>query len=141
MLRRGHLSIMEHSIIPRFHDTDMLGHINHASIVTWLEEARRPIFRVFAPDLDSRSWSLIIARLVVNYRKQITYNHDVIVKTSITRPGRSSMTLAHEVWQQEILAADAEVVLVHFDYQSQKSKIIPDAIWEKLALLNLSRPE
>ena len=28
-------------IDPRFKDTDALGHINNASFITWIEEARR----------------------------------------------------------------------------------------------------
>lgn len=55
--------MLELTFHPRFNDTDALGHINNASAASWFEEARRPIFEIFIPDLDPKKWNLILARI------------------------------------------------------------------------------
>lgn len=117
---------------PRFNDTDALGHINNASYVTWFETSRRPIFEMFIPDLDPKRWNLILAKIEVNFIKQGLYQAETEVKTYVASLGNSSFQLAHEVYQNEELVAKGVDVLVHFDYQTQKSSPIPSNIREIL---------
>lgn len=120
------------SITPRFNDTDALGHINNASIVTWFENARRPIFEMFIPDLDPKKWCLIIAKIEVEYLAQTNYRDSVEIQTTAEKIGNSSMTIRHNAFQNGTKVATGSVVMVHFDYQANKSKIIPDDIRQKL---------
>ena len=68
-------------ITPLFNDTDALGHINNATFATWFEEARRPIFQIFVPDLSPSRWNLILARVEIDYLKQSLYEKDVSINT------------------------------------------------------------
>lgn len=120
------------NITPAFNDTDALGHINNASIVTWFENARRPIFEWFVPSLDPKDWCLIIAKLEVEYLAQTTYKDGVEIKTSVEKLGNSSFTLRHDAFQKNTKVATGSVVMVHFDYKAQKSQPIPSDIREKL---------
>lgn len=117
---------------PRFKDTDALGHINNASYATWFEEARRPIFELFIPDLDPKKWSLIIARIEIDYLAQGHYQKPATIHTWVEKVGNSSFTLMQEVLQDGKPICRAKSILVHFDYQSQKSVVIPDDIRKKL---------
>lgn len=117
---------------PRFNDTDALGHINNASIATWFEEARRPIFEYFIPDLDPKKWNLIIARLEIDYLAQGYYQKSVTIKTSVEKIGNSSFVLLQEAFQEGVAISRGKSYLVHFDYSEQKSKAIPESIKEKL---------
>ncbi len=119
-------------ISPRFADTDALGHINNAALITWLEEARRPIFKIFIPDLDPKKWKLILAHFRVDFKAQTYYQKDAEIKTTISKIGNSSFELSQEVWQGETLCATALVIMVHFDYTKNKSASIPKQIKEKL---------
>jgi acyl-CoA thioester hydrolase len=123
---------------PRFNDTDALGHINNASYATWFEEARRPVFEFFIPDLDPKKWSLIIARLEIDYLAQGHYQKEATIKTWVEKIGNSSFVLIQEALQDNIVICRGKSFLVHFDYVTQKSVKIPDSIRKNLESLQLS---
>ena|SRR5688500_11218514 len=107
---------MEYTFKPRFNDTDALGHINNASIATWFEEGRRPIFELFIPDLDPKKWNLIIARIEVDYLAQGYYQKTTTVQTSVEKIGNSSFVLLQEAIQENVVIAKGKAFLVSFDY-------------------------
>jgi len=123
---------MEFTFNPRFNDTDALGHINNASIATWFEEGRRPIFEFFIPDLDPKKWNLIIARIEIDYLAQGYYQKSTTIKTTVEKIGNSSFVLLQEAIQDETVISRGKSFLVSFDYANQKSVSIPDAIRTKL---------
>lgn len=120
--------MLTHTLLPRFVDADGLGHINHANLLSWTEEARRPIFKWFIPDLSPSKWNLIIARVEIDYLAQINHSDEVTIETEVEKVGRSSVTLVHRANQNNILCAQSKCIMVHFDYQLNKSKEIPDKI-------------
>jgi acyl-CoA thioester hydrolase len=114
------------TVTPRFYETDAFGHINNITLAGWFEAARAPIFRMFSPNFDIKSMSLILARIEIDYVAQSHYGHDVELKTWIERIGNSSFVVAHEAWQQDALVAKGKAVQVYFDHHSQKSGPIPE---------------
>ena len=82
-----------HGLLPRFNDTDALGHINNSSFATWFEVARRPLFQVFVPDLDPKKWNLIIARVEIDYLAQTNYQDEVMIETYLEKLGNSSLVI------------------------------------------------
>lgn len=124
--------MIEMKFLPRFNDTDALGHVNNASYSTWFEEARRPVFQFFIPDLDPKKWSLIIARVEIDFVAQGHYQKEVTVKTSLDKIGNSSFVLMQEALQDGTVICRGKSFLVHYDYSTQKSVPIPDSIREKL---------
>lgn len=125
-------------ISPRFAETDALGHINNTVIPVWFEQARRPIFEFFTPDLDPRKWRLIIARIEVDFMAETRFGSEVEIRTYLSHLGNASLKLTHELWQQGVLRAKGMAVLVHYNYQTGKSMAIPDDIRHQLAV-HLSR--
>ncbi len=120
-------------ITPRFSDTDALGHINNTMVPIWFEGARNPIFKLFQPDLSPENWPLILAKIDVEFHKQMYYQDDMQLKTYIGHLGNSSFTVYQEVWQKGQKCASGNAVMVHFDYSSQKSAKIPDPIKAELS--------
>jgi acyl-CoA thioester hydrolase len=106
---------------PRFKDTDALGHINNASYATWFEEARRPIFEIFIPDMDPKKWNLIIARVEIDYLAQGHYQTETTINTMVEKIGNSSFTIIQEAYQDGKIISRGKSFLVHFDYGTQKS--------------------
>lgn len=119
-------------IVPRFSETDALGHINNTVVPTWLEQARTPVFRWFVPDLDPQNWCLIIAKIEVEFRHEILYGQEVRVETYVEEVGNSSFRVGQKIYQQNQLCVQGSSVLVHFDYGTKKSKPIPAPIREKM---------
>lgn len=122
----------EYQFYPRFNDTDALGHINNASVATWFEEARRPVFELFIPDLDPKKWKLIIARVEIDYLAQGQYQSLTTIQTRVEKIGNSSFVLLQEAFQEGKIIARGKTFLVHFNYQTQKSEPIPAAIKSQL---------
>jgi len=125
--------MFHYELRPRFNDTDGLGHINNASVATWFEESRRPIFEIFIPDLDPAKWSLILARIEIDYKRQLHYSRPVKIETGFLKLGNSSMQVLQRAYQDGELGAEGLATMVHFDYQGQTSKKIPDSIRERLS--------
>ncbi|WP_430461733.1 acyl-CoA thioesterase [Thalassolituus sp. LLYu03] len=118
---------------PRFGETDALGHINNTVLPVWFEDARTPLFRLFTPDLNPQDWHLIIAKIEVEFVGELFYGREVEVRTYLSKLGNSSMTIAHEAWQDGRLGARGTAVMVHFDHSAKKSVAIPDAIRAQLS--------
>ena len=120
-------------IEPRFSDTDALGHISNTSFPVWLEESRAELFKIFHPTLDLKTWPLIIARIEIDFLAQSYWGSEVSIKTYISKLGNSSCPVVHEASQNGKLVAKGLAVMIHFDYQSNKSVAIPNEIREQLA--------
>ncbi len=119
-------------INPRFKDTDALGHINNASFITWIEEARRPVFEEFNSELSIEKWNLIIARVEMDFVAQCYYGKKVVINSSIEKIGTSSLIIYHDLLQENTKIAQGKSILVHFDYSKNKSVPIPEEIKQSL---------
>ncbi|MCL9781974.1 acyl-CoA thioesterase [Vibrio sp. S4M6] len=120
------------TIFPRFSDTDALGHINNTAFAIWFEEARLPIFKIFHPTLEVKSWPLIIARIEIDLLAQTYWGKDVEIRTYVEKVGNSSCHLRHEAWQEGNRVAKGLAILIHFDYKTNHSKPIDDGIRQVL---------
>ncbi len=117
----------------RFYETDALQHVSNTVLVGWYEAARMPIFKLFVPDLNLNNWPLILANYQVDFLQQIFMQSPVHIKTWISHIGSSSFKVYQECWQDEELKAKGTTTLVHFNYETKKSKPIPDDIREQLS--------
>jgi len=118
---------------PRFSDTDALGHISNTTLPVWFEQARMPLFRIFHPTLDVKTWPLIIARVEVDFVAQSFWHLPVEVRTGVGKIGNSSFQVIQEAWQDGKQIARGAAVLIHFDYSSEKALAIPDDIRAELS--------
>ena len=124
--------MFKESFMPRFSDTDALGHINNTMLPIWFEGARDAVFRLFIPDLNLNEWPLILAKIDVSFHAQIYYGEQVEIRTYIGRIGGSSFDVYQELWQNEQKCASGTAVMVHFSYQQQRSAKIPENIKTQL---------
>jgi len=120
-------------IQPGFSDTDALGHISNTTLPVWFEQARMPLFKIFHPTLDVKTWPLIIARVEVDYVAQSFWDKPVEIRTGVGRVGNSSFQAVQEAWQDGKLIAKGTAVMIHFDYKTEKSLPIPQDIRSQLA--------
>jgi acyl-CoA thioester hydrolase len=119
-------------VTPKFGDIDGLGHVNNTIIPGWFEQARNQIYRYFNPDLDFKTWNLILVRFEVDFMAQMFFHSDVEIHTSISKIGRSSFEVYQEAWQSEKVCSKGKTVIVYFDYELQKSAPIPNDMLKKL---------
>lgn len=122
-------------ILVRFADVDMMGHLNNAKTVTYLEQGRVAYFQKF-PELDftvphpEQRDSVIVADLKLQYRSPAYMNETLVVLLRTREIRRSSFVIEYEIREEKTgrLVATAETVMVYFDYKAQKSREISDAL-------------
>ena len=107
----------------RFADTDALGHLNNGSYAVYAEVARLEFLGLLA---DARR-SLILARLEVDFRRQVRFGETIEVTTWIERVGTTSVGMRHEVLANGTMAAEVRAVVVKFDYDAQRPTPWTDA--------------
>lgn len=120
-------------IQPRFNETDALGHISNTSFPVWFEEARTPLFQIFHPSLDVKTWPLILAKIEIDFVAQTYWSNPVEIRTYVSKIGNSSCHVIHEAWQNNKMVAKGLAVLIYFDYAANKSVTIPQTIRDQLS--------
>ncbi len=113
----------EKEIEIRWRDLDVYGHVNHVVFLTYLEEARDEWLGRTLGD-PARVWSFVVARVEIDYRRELTLADDVIVaRCGLQQIGTSSIrTREAVVTGAGELAAAAEAVLVARDEGSGTSR-------------------
>lgn len=125
---------------PRWSDMDLFGHVNHAKLVTLLEEARIPLLfeESAAAGLREFANGMVVARLSVRYRAPIVVDGQSIrVGISLAELRHASFTLDYEVHsgqsEADPVAATARTVLAPYDVAGQRPRRLTEAEREFLA--------
>ncbi|MDR2576277.1 MAG: acyl-CoA thioesterase [Treponema sp.] len=115
-------------VTPRFGDLDALLHINNMVPGGWFELARNKIIKIFNPAMEIRRevFPLVLVHTDYDFVGQLYFSHDVEVRTWITKIGTKSFTVYHEAWQQDRLCVKGNAVVVHYDFNTEKSVPIPE---------------
>lgn len=121
-----------YKIQPRFSDTDALGHISNTAFPVWFEEGRTPLFEIYHPTLELKTWPLIIARIELDILAQTYWGEEVEIRTYISKLGTSSCEVTQEAWQKGKIVAKGKAVMIYFDYGNEKSMPIPDEVRQAL---------
>ncbi len=102
-------------------EQDGFGHVNNMHFIRWFESARIAYLTQCEVPLQSTGGGPILAAVSCNYRRQLKYPDVVIVGTRVTKIGRTSLTVEHQLWSQSqnALAADGDSTIVMFDYDNQ----------------------
>ena len=107
----------------RWKDVDAYRHVNNAVYLTYLEECRDEWLEQALGDADG-SWDFVIARVAIDYRRELRLEDDaVVVRCGLDAIGTSSVRTREEVRTVDgVLAAEAEAVLVARDPASGNSR-------------------
>lgn len=131
--------MFEKTIEIRWRDQDAYGHVNNAVYLTYLEEARDEWLERTLGD-DESLWDFVIARVEVDFRRELKQSDDVIVvRCELKEIGRSSIRTREGIRTGDgALSAEAECVLVARDRESGSSRPLTDrerAVFEREAAL------
>jgi len=108
----------------RFSDTDKLGHINNAVYATYAEVGRLTFLREIGVEVAT----VILARLAIDFRRQVRLGEDCVIESRVVGIGNSSFELKQTLYANDELAAEFQAVMVWFDYQRQTPAPIPAAV-------------
>ena len=126
--------VHEHWVQLRWSDPDSYGHVNHARALSLFEDARLAWAAAGPGVAPGEQPSIILARLEVDYLRQLYHRVDerLRVRSWLTRLGRSSLTVRHELVQDDAVAIRSDAVCVVFDAAAGRSRPMTDderAFW------------
>jgi YbgC/YbaW family acyl-CoA thioester hydrolase len=97
-------------------DCDMLGHLNHATMLNFLERAR---WALLEPQQDLRGWAQgevfpVVRHVDINYRAQSLPGENLAIRSGLLKVGRTSYTVKQEARKlhDHSIVAEAEIVFV-----------------------------
>ncbi|GGB72718.1 thioesterase [Deinococcus soli (ex Cha et al. 2016)] len=109
----------------RYGDLDAMGHVNNARYAEFLEVGRMGLSREVGGQADDRS---VLARLEIDYVRDIRQGQEVAVDTLVERVGRTSWTSVALILANGVPCAFARSVQVRVDEQG-----VPRALPEDFA--------
>src|SRR3990172_8607581 len=127
-----------HPVEVRYGDLDPQGHLNNAKYLTYFETARINYFvnlGLFMPGHSFMDIGVILADARVTFHASVEYGMPVKVGVRTSRLGNKSMTVEQNIVHAETgeVLASGQVILVAFDYHTNKSLPIPDVMREKIS--------
>lgn len=124
-------ALMQVPVELRWRDLDAFNHVNNASYLTFLEEARlRWLSTIDGPWFFEDSMP-VLASVNLNYRRPLAWPAKIVVDLVCQRVGGTSLTIAHRIVDADdngILYCDGHVVMVWMNPVAGRSAPLPDAI-------------
>jgi len=122
----------------RFADTDMLGHINNANFLTYMELARMSYFNEVLGDVvDWKKEGIILAKATVDYKRPVFLEDKLFIYIRIDHISSKSFNVQYrfikEQGAEEEVAAEGSTLMVCYDYQLNRSIVMPDAWRQRIA--------
>lgn len=116
----------------RWGDHDAFDHVNNATYLVYLQEARVRWLAAHAPNWDrDASASPVVAAIHANYRRPLRWPADILVQLLCERLGSTSLTIGHRIVDANdpsVLYVDGNVVMVWINPASSKPVALPDAL-------------
>jgi acyl-CoA thioester hydrolase len=108
----------------RYSDLDALGHVNHATFVTYLEHARVGFWGELLAGRPFSEEGFVIARVELDYRKPIQLGDAVRVDLRCPHVGNTSFTLAYKVVRATdgVVLAEGQTVQVMVDAATRRPR-------------------
>ncbi len=106
----------------RYRDLDMMGHVNHAVIVTYFESARAAVMGQFERFPGS---GFVLGDVHVRYLAEIRLGDAVEIGTRVTRIGARSFTLGQGLFVGDRCAATCLGIEVHIDTATRRGAALP----------------
>ena len=116
-----------HKTKTRWKDLDAFQHINNAVFLSYFEDARIALFDRW--NLQPNGKSLIVAKVVVNYYKQLLHPSDFLIGQKVSRVGNTSFDIQSTMFNNNNDAiSDALITCVCFDFDQQVKQPVYDLI-------------
>lgn len=104
-------------------DCDMLGHLNHATMLNFLERAR---WALLEPQIDVRDWTKqpvysVVRHVDIGYLAQSLPGEDLVIRSGLLAVRRTSYIVRQDARKvgSGVLVAEASIVFVAVNREGQ----------------------
>ena len=121
----------------RFSDLDAMRHVNNATYLSYLEEARIAYYKdVLNMPKNGLDFGAVVAKIEISYIRPLSLGEEIEVFTRTAKFGRKSSDIENLITVErdgkEIIAAAALTKLVSYDYKELKSIETPEDVKKKI---------
>ncbi len=110
----------------RFSDTDMIGHVNNVAYAAILESGRTAFaHELIFPHMPPGAMG-VMARIEINYRRELHWPATVDVASRLLSMGRSSYVIGQGIFQDEICITTGRTTIVMIDRTTRKAVALPE---------------
>ena len=121
----------------RFGDLDPQGHVNNTVFATFFETGRVMLLREPKNLLNPPGATSVLARLDINFLRELHWPGEVEIGTGTVEVGRSSYTFLQAIFSNGQCAATGRAAMVMIDAASRKARPLPAEVVEWLEALRL----
>jgi acyl-CoA thioester hydrolase len=123
--------------IIRFGDLDPQGHVNNTVFATFFETGRVAFLREPGNALSPSGTTSVLARLDIDFLKELHWPGEVEIGTGIAEIGRSSFTFLQAIFHEGACAATARATMVMIDGETRRSRPLPEEARARLNALRM----
>jgi len=117
-----------HKIKTRWRDLDAFRHVNNATFLSYIEDARILFFKRWGINLKEKS--LIVAAAKIDYIKQLEHPSNIIIGQKVSRLGTKSFDIQSGAFNEKTseLVCTSTITSVCYDFIQKKTVLIYDEI-------------
>tara|TARA_B100001013_G_C24327269_1_gene331160 strand:- start:105 stop:521 length:417 start_codon:yes stop_codon:yes gene_type:complete len=118
-----------HKTKTRWRDLDAFKHVNNATFLSYIEDARILFFKRWNINLKEKS--LIVASVKIDYLKQVSHPSKLIIGQKVSRIGNKSFDIKSAIFVKgdETPVCLSTITSVAFDFEKNKTiKVYPEII-------------
>jgi len=123
--------------IIRFGDLDPQGHVNNTVFATFFETGRVAFLREPGNALSPPGTTSVLARLDIDFLKELHWPGAVEIGTGVAEIGRSSFTFLQAIFHEGACAATGRATMVMIDAATRKSRPLPAEAVARLEALRV----
>jgi acyl-CoA thioester hydrolase len=120
------------AVTVRFSDQDSMGHVNNVSFAAYVEAARTMLIQGLLDRFDHQGLDFILARVSIDYLRELHYPSTIDVGARLTRLGTKSLTSGYGVFLGDDCIATSLSVNVFYDMNTRTSVAPPDDVRDAL---------
>ena len=121
-------------IVPRFRDTDAMGHVNNAVYLTYFEVARTAYWTELTGDRNYQRVPFILAHTTLDFRSPAFVQEKLLVGIRVSRLGNKSFECTYRVADEatDRLVCEGRSVQAIFDYEKNATYPMPEELKAKV---------
>jgi acyl-CoA thioester hydrolase len=116
----------------RFGDLDPQGHVNNTVFSTYFETGRVMFLREPGNMLSPPGTTSVLARLDINFLKELHWPGTVEIGVATAEIGRSSYSFVQALFRDGVCVATARATMVLIDAQTRRARPLPQEMIARL---------
>ena len=112
-----------------YSELDTYNHVNNVAFIKYMQSARVHFWEIsglYKLHAETKKGPMLVST-TCDFKKQLTYPGDIVVRTKVAHIGNSSFSLEHLILNSDnAICAIGKDVAVCFDFNRQNTFLIPD---------------